>query len=54
MGNRSNGIPDEVERILSEGVPTTGTQRLKARPPSKTITPKPSNSPGDAIRKLKF
>lgn len=46
----------EVERILSEGIPSIGVKGAslpRARRP-KVVTQRPFDSPGDAIRKLKF
>jgi excisionase family DNA binding protein len=44
----------EVERVLNEGIPQRDTSRSKARRPIRVNTPKPSDSPGEEIRKLKF
>lgn len=44
----------EVERILNEGIPPMDASRPRARRPIRVNTPKPSDSPGDEIRKLKF
>jgi excisionase family DNA binding protein len=44
----------EVERILNEGIPQMDASHSKARRPIRVNTPKASDSPGDAIRKLKF
>lgn len=53
--NGHQRIPvSEIERILSEGVPATESQRPKARRAPKAATSRPSESPGEEIRKLKF
>lgn len=45
----------EVERVINEGLPeSTGPQRPRARRFSKAATSKPSESPGEEIRKLRF
>jgi excisionase family DNA binding protein len=44
----------EVERVLNEGIPSMDTVRPKARRPMKTATSPRSESPGAAIRNLKF
>ncbi|WP_375757421.1 helix-turn-helix domain-containing protein [Corallococcus exercitus] len=44
----------EVERVLNEGIPSMDTARPKARRPVKTVTSPGSESPGAAIRNMKF
>ena len=52
--NGHQRIPvSEIERILSEGVPATEPQPSKSRRAPRTATPRPSESPGAEIRKLK-
>ncbi|WPB74597.1 hypothetical protein KYC5002_37005 [Archangium violaceum] len=53
--NRRQRIPvSEIERILSEGLPATEPQPSRSRRAPRTAAPRPSESPADAIRKLKF
>ncbi|OJH33617.1 helix-turn-helix domain-containing protein [Cystobacter ferrugineus] len=53
--NGHQRIPvSEIERILSEGVPATEPQPSRSRRAPRTATPRPSESPGKEIRKLKF
>jgi hypothetical protein len=53
--NGHQRIPaSEIERILSEGLPATESQRPRAHRLPKAATSKPPNSPGAEIRKLRF
>ncbi len=53
--NGHQRIPvSEIERILSEGVPATEPQPSRSRRAPRIATSRPSESPADAIRKLKF
>ncbi|OJT16422.1 hypothetical protein BO221_50445 [Archangium sp. Cb G35] len=53
--NGHQRIPvSEIERILSDGLPATESQPSRARRAPKVATSRPSESPADAIRKLKF
>lgn len=45
----------EVERVISEGIPNaTGSQPSRSRRSPRAATSRPSNSPGEEIRKLKL
>jgi hypothetical protein len=53
--NGHQRIPvSEIERILSEGAPSTESQPSRSRRVPRAATSKPSASPGAEIRKLKF
>lgn len=53
--NGHQRIPvSEIERILSEGIPATKPHRPKVRRTPTAATSRHSESPADAIRKLKF